>query len=329
MMKTYKWYVGNQKFPEECITEQYLNEEAMRYCMEYIPSSKREIHNKKQRDALNDKSECGYPIDKNGKHYTLPSLQYQQARKWVLRKSIENANWESKYETYIQSFKSKGKNRRDASTKKEMDYIPWLRKQLEKEEMSRFKRLADGPSFSAKSYNSFSINGYVFSTYDSEVNMTTQNSGVSMKAFTNFRASAKDKNLVEDEATYYGVVKQILELDYHDFKEIVFFCDWVRIEDKRNGCYVDPDTNLVFVSLERWKRNSNEDDDPFILASEAAQVFYCKDLSRDSWHVVLHAPKRLNHDVDTYEDALVFEAMENLDGSTALMGDVMEDDGVS
>ncbi|KAF9596995.1 hypothetical protein IFM89_014709 [Coptis chinensis] len=72
--------------------------------------------------------------------------------------------------------------------------------------MSRFKRLADGPSFSAKSYNSFSINGYVFSTYDSEVNMTTQNSGVSMKAFTNFRASAKDKNLVEDEATYYGVV---------------------------------------------------------------------------------------------------------------------------
>ncbi|KAF9606866.1 hypothetical protein IFM89_029465 [Coptis chinensis] len=180
-----------------------------------------------------------------------------------------------------------------------MDYIPWLRKQLEKEEMSRFKRLADGPSFSAKSYNSFSINGYVFSTYDSEVNMTTRNSRVSMKAFTNFRASAKDKNLVEDETTYYGIVKQILELDYHDFKEIVFFCDWVRIEDKRNGCYVDPDTNLVF------------------------------DLSRDSWHVVLHTPKRLNHDADTYEDPLVFEAMENLDGSAALMGDIMEDDGVS
>ncbi|KAF9601817.1 hypothetical protein IFM89_023348 [Coptis chinensis] len=70
----------------------------------------------------------------------------------------------------------------------------------------------------------------------------------------------------------------------------------------------------------------NEDDEPFILASEAAQVFYCKDLSRDNWHVVLHAPKRLNHDVDVYEDPLVFEAMANSDGlASALMGDI---DGV-
>ncbi|KAF9616804.1 hypothetical protein IFM89_032654 [Coptis chinensis] len=74
------------------------------------------------------------------------------------------------------------------------------------------------------------------------------------------------------------------------------------------------------------QRNTNEDDEPFILASEAAQLFYCKDLSRDNWHVVLHAPKRLNHDVDVYEDPLVFEAMANSDGlASALMGDI---DGV-
>ncbi|KAF9611313.1 hypothetical protein IFM89_030102 [Coptis chinensis] len=85
----------------------------------------------------------------------------------------------------------------------------------------------------------------------------------------------------------------------------------------------------MLIGKERWKRNSNEDDDPFILSSEVAQVFYCKDLSRHSWHVVLHAPKRLNHAMDTYEDSLVFGARENLDGSAALMGDIMEDDGVS
>ncbi|KAF9599221.1 hypothetical protein IFM89_036347 [Coptis chinensis] len=307
MMKVYKWYVGNQKFPEGCITEQYLNEEAMRYCMEYIPSSKREIHSKEQRAALEDKDERGYPIDKKGKDYLLPSIQYQQAHKLVLRKSVQNADWEKKYETYLQGFKSRGKYRRIASpTQREMDYIPWLRKQLENEGESRFKRLAD------------------------EMDTTTQNSGVSMKAFTNFRASAKDKNLVEDEATYYGIVKQILELDYHEFKETVFFCDLVRIEDRRNGCYVDPDTNLVFVNLERCQRNINEDDEPFILASEASQVFYCKNLSRDNWHVVLDAPKRLNHEVDAYEDPFVFEAMENSDGSAStLMGDIMEDDEIS
>ncbi|KAL5703500.1 hypothetical protein ACHQM5_022040 [Ranunculus cassubicifolius] len=171
-----------------------------------------------------------------------------------------------------------------------------------------FKSLVDGPSFRAKSYKSCAVNGYVFHTYDSEVETTTQNSGVSMKAFTKFRASAKDKNLVEDETTYYGVVKKILELDYYEFKEVVFYCDWVRIEDKKNGCVIDPDSNLTFVNLGRWQKNDNEENEPFIIASEASQVFYCKDISREDWHIVLDAPKRSNTDMDAYEDPIAFDA---------------------
>ncbi|KAF9604345.1 hypothetical protein IFM89_006352 [Coptis chinensis] len=216
MMKTYKSYVGNPKFPEGYIAEQYLMDEAMKYCMEYIPSSKREIHKQEEKAALDDKTECGYPIDKKGKDYLLPKFAIPPKHEMGFEKV-------KKYETYLQSFKSRCKSRRViASSEKEMEYIPWLRKQLQKEKESKFKMLADGPSFIAK--------------------------------------------------------------------------------------------------------NTNEDDEPFILASEAAQVFYCKDLSRDNWHVVLHAPKRLNHDVDVYEDPLVFEAMANSDGlASALMGDI---DGV-
>ncbi|KAF9588027.1 hypothetical protein IFM89_007202 [Coptis chinensis] len=105
------------------------------------------------------------------------------------------------------------------------------------------------------------------------------------------KSKCQRQNLVEDEATYYGIIRQIFKLDYQKFKQVAFFCDWVRIGDKGNGCVVDPDTNL--------------------------------DLSRDNWHVVLHAPNRLNHDVGAYEDPLVFEAMANLDGlAYALMGDI-------
>ncbi|KAF9600856.1 hypothetical protein IFM89_013452 [Coptis chinensis] len=118
-----------------------------------------------------------------------------------------------------------------------------------------------------------------------------------MRAVTSFRASAKDRNLVDDEVSYYGVVKRILELDYVVFKQIVFYCDWVHIEDKTNGCIVDPDTNLIFVNLGRFMRNTSEVDEPFILAFEAKQVFYCRDLSRDNWHVVLDAPKRLTQEI--------------------------------
>ena len=55
-------------------------------------------------------------------------------------------------------------------------------------------------------------------------------------------------------------------------------------------------------------RNIKELDEPFILASQASQVFSCKDQSRptNEWHVVLDAPKRLNQDGDPYKDLLVF-----------------------
>lgn len=228
------------------------------------------------------------------------------------------------YQVYVNEYTSQLRNRRN-NLGKAMDYISWLRQQFESTNVSTFKRLVDGPSHVAKSYRSCAINGYVFCTYDSEVGTTTQNSGVCMKALTSFRSSAKDKNLVEEEVTYYGIVKQIIELDYFEFKKILFYCDWVRIEDRKNGCVVDPDTNLVFVNLGRLQKNDSEDNEPFILASEASQVFYCKDITRDNWHAVLDAPKRLNADMDAYEDPLVFDARTaDNDLSLALMGDSLE-----
>ena len=209
-----------------------------------------------------------------------------------------------------------------------MDYIPWLRQQLQNEENSVLKKLADGPKFEAISYSSYAINGYVFCTADSEISKTTQNSGVSMKAVTKFRSSVNNTNFVSEEVPYYGIVKQILELDYHDFKVVVFNCDWVRIENT-NSIRVDPETNLRYVNLERLMRTTKESDEPFILASQASQVFYCKDQSRptDEWHVVLDAPKRLNQDMDSYEDPLVFEARTNENAYIgALHDDIIDGD---
>lgn len=190
--------------------------------------------------------------------------------------------------------------------------------------MSTLKRLADGPAHEAISYTKYRANGYVFRTMDSEINKTTQNSGVSTKAKTKFRASAKDKNLVEDEAVYYGVTRKIIELNYFDFTQTIFYCDWVPIEDKTNGCKVDKDTNLTFVNMEKFKSNSNEDDEPCILASQASQVFYCKDPKKDYWHVVLDAPKRLHRDVDSYDEPLIVESLVGNMCVSSLVEEVMD-----
>ncbi|KAF6175756.1 hypothetical protein GIB67_035883 [Kingdonia uniflora] len=107
---------------------------------------------------------------------------------------------------------------------------------------------------------------------DSESCKTTQNSGVKIKAMTNFVASARDQNPRVAETIYYGVAKEIIELDYYDFPQTVFYCDWVRVEDKVNGCVFDAEANLTFVNLQKLKRNSKVDDEPYYLASQDLMI---------------------------------------------------------
>jgi len=170
-------------------------------------------------------------------------------------------------------------------------------------------RLANGPKYKAQSYNKYRANGFEFSTWEYDKRRVTQNSGVFMKAITRFRASGKDINYKESEATYYGIIHGIFELDYTSFKTVVFYCDWVRVEDKINGCKVDPNSKLVMVNLSKLKSKERIDDELFILASEAAQVFYAEDFLNDGWSIILHTPKRLTTIVDKLEVPIVYQSI--------------------
>ncbi|KAF9596640.1 hypothetical protein IFM89_012763 [Coptis chinensis] len=139
-ISTSRLHVGAKK---GCIQEQYLVEEAMMYCMEYIHDGNLGSHKNGRRVIMNEDIERAHPMDKKGKQYVLPNIEYQQIRKWVLTHSLENAEWEEKYQVYLQSQKSRGKNRR-GSQANELDYIPWLRLQLQNENVSPFKRIVDG-----------------------------------------------------------------------------------------------------------------------------------------------------------------------------------------
>ncbi|KAF9606991.1 hypothetical protein IFM89_030410 [Coptis chinensis] len=189
----------------------------------------------------------------------------------LVRYGFEKSYTTWKYQIYLQGFKPSGRKRK-GNTETPMSFIPWLREQLQNEEVSPIKRLVDGPNFQTISYNTYQANGYVFSTAEWDTNKTTQNSRIKKNAMTNFRASAKDKKIMYDDTTYYGLIRQILELDYFDFTITVFCCDWVRVEDKVNGCYTDPYINLTFVDLSKFKGSSKIVDEPFILASQASQV---------------------------------------------------------
>lgn len=50
------------------------------------------------------------------------------------------------------------------------------------------------------------------------------------------------------------------------------------------------------------QRQSQWQMDPFILASQAKQVFYSQDYDNSSWHAVLKATPRGYHELDMYQE---------------------------
>ncbi|KAF6173069.1 hypothetical protein GIB67_009989 [Kingdonia uniflora] len=305
-MRTYKDYVKNPKRVEGCIANCYVLDEAILYCMEYIPNGRKGTHKRGRPTFMDDDADKEQPLDK-GNVIHLETLKYEQVRRWVLSSYDGIEEWEKKYDIYLRDYMRVSRRRGSTNVGKPLDYILWLREQFENLEMSTLKRLVDGLSFKVTSYKAYRVNGFVFCTADSESCKTTQNSGVKMKAMTNFVASTRDQNPREAETIYYGVVKEIIELDYYDFPQTIFYCDWVRVEDKVNGCAFDPKANLTFVNLQKLKRNSKVDDEPYCLASQASQVFYCQDPTRTDWSLVIDAPKRLDKNIDAYEEPFVFE----------------------
>ena len=107
-------------------------------------------------------------------------------------------------------------------------------------------------------------------------------------------ASAKDKNPVLGEMCFYGVAKEIWDLDYNMFKICCFKCDWV---DNKSGVKVD-ELGFTLVDLQKIGHKS----DPFILASEAQQVFYVEDQVDPRWFVVLSRPRKDSFDIEGDDD---------------------------
>ncbi|KAL0560727.1 hypothetical protein IC582_001140 [Cucumis melo] len=108
-------------------------------------------------------------------------------------------------------------------------------------------------------------------------------------------SSSKDKNLVMLDMMFYGVIREIWEIYYHQLSFILFKCDWV---DNRSGVKVD-ELGFTIVDLKRIRHKS----DSFILATQAKQVFYVQDSANPEWSVVLISPQRTIEE-DFFEDEI-------------------------
>lgn len=149
------------------------------------------------------------------------------------------------------------------------------------------KWLSYGPRLQVVSYTGYIINGRRFHTKDYE--KSTQNSGVSIEANT-VRADGSVEKI-----TYYGILRDILMLDYRLFQVVLFKCDWANIY---RGVKVED--GFTLVNLHQFQNQFASD--PFILATQAVQVFFSRESSSSNWYVVLKAPPRGFHELEKYEE---------------------------
>jgi hypothetical protein len=125
----------------------------------------------------------------------------------------------------------------------------------------------------AHQHNIYSINGFNFCAQSYDENRSVQSSGVAVAAETTHFEKGNDDNQTIGENIFYGIIKEILQLNYHHKGNVVLFkCDWV--DNHVNNKWVQKDQfGITIVNFKHlFNIGENISDEPFILASQATQV---------------------------------------------------------
>ena len=110
-----------------------------------------------------------------------------------------------------------------------------------------------------------------------------QNNCVSLRDEYEHFAIVHDDNPRVASMPYFGVIQEIWEVNYVKFSVYVFKCKWVDI----NISVRIDDFEFTLVDLKKLAYQN----EPFIMAGQAKQVFYVQDHCDRRWSVVLHEKK--------------------------------------
>lgn len=156
--------------------------------------------------------------------------------------------------------------------------------------------LSRGPTKYVLHYNGYIVNGYRFHAEDYDKNLWTQNCGVIVIGKT-------DKH--SENIDYYGVLTDVLELQFTGRRVVLFECKWFDAYDKTKGVKTDV-YDIVSVNWGRFLKTN----EPFVLADQASQVFYAIDNSNRGWCVVKKVQPRNSYEIIQQKDN-EFENLEN------------------
>ncbi|KAG8497137.1 hypothetical protein CXB51_008384 [Gossypium anomalum] len=297
-----KSYCRNKRYPEGSIAEGYLAEECMTFCSRYLEDAETRLNRPSRNAGLNDHDlaetylfqSYGEPIGKV-EIVELDDISWIQAHRYVL---FHHDSMEPLRNEYKQILRSRARSRRlqhrEINKLFTESFHEWLSQTVwsGKDVNDEIKWLSQGPNRVIKRYSAFLINGYRFHTKYRERMRRTQNCGVVVNSSITSYASARDSNPVEGNVEYYGLLTDIIELDYYGrWKVILFRCDWADVNTAR-GIKKDQ-FGFTMVNFSRLIHTGQQlMDEPYVFSSQVKQVFYSKDPTDEGWYVVLRNTPR-------------------------------------
>ncbi|KAH1046297.1 hypothetical protein J1N35_037081 [Gossypium stocksii] len=141
-------------------------------------------------------------------------------------------------------------------------------------------------------YNGFIINGFRFHTKYRERLRRTQNCGLVVNSSITSYASARDSNPVEGNMDFYGLLTNIIELDYYGkWKVVLFRGDWADVNTARG--IKNDQFGFTMVNFSQLIHTGEQlINESYVFSSQVKQVFYSKDPIDEGWYVVLRNSPR-------------------------------------
>ncbi|XP_035549023.1 uncharacterized protein LOC108993538 isoform X1 [Juglans regia] len=312
----FKRYVKNKARPEGSIAEAYIHTECLTFCSMYL----QDIETKFTRMDRNvDGGEAenidGFKIFDQKVRPIGMALNLQLSNKLLPEATWYVLNNCDEIASYLKEHYEKcnvhSPNHTDR--KHQTEFPSWFKQRVQEQRITNpldvtadLYALACGPEPTVASYAACIVNGKRFHTKQRELRRRTQNSGVLV-------TGDESTNNVD----FYGVINDIVELHYMGRRRVyLFMCDWFDVGDQRRGVRVD--NHMTSINMDRtWYK-----DEPFVLACQASQCFYIRDVrAQGRWFVVQKFTNR-----NVYDIPPVPRVLEDIDGETGDDDAYQEDD---
>ncbi|KAM6577970.1 hypothetical protein CsatB_029807 [Cannabis sativa] len=309
-MKKLKNYVGNKARPEGSIAEGYVADEAVTFCSMYFKGSETRFNRlDRNEDAP---SVCRYLSVFNSQSRPLTSgiikpldhIGREKAEWYILQNSPEIQAYLDEHLDKIRHEYPNGNH----DVLHRQTFRPWFHKKIyELQKLGTLQNgdellaLASGSDYLATFYEGCVVNGVRFIASKRDQKRKTQNSGVTIAGTEGFN--------------YYGTLEDVITISYTGAYTVTLFeCKWYNTNPLRKKTITE--NNITSINT----RGYWYQDEPYILANQAKQVFYLEDPLRGrDWKVVEDISHRQIWDINDNEDEIDVDVVSDSNSSNFVL----------